>query len=245
MVMPSLKSSIDGNGKGSCSLAKKHTFKEIMAEFPDLRRHAPATERNQEPIYAVLKEVLPPEGTILEVASGTGQHAVFLAPKLAPCHWLPSDPNPAARESIEAWSAMAPLASLYAPLAIDVTVSDWSQQVMTWQSTGGKTAPPIRAIANINMIHIAPWAACEGLLAGAEALLPTDGVLYLYGPFKQKGEHTAPSNETFDASLRSQNPTWGVRNLDDVVDLAHRHGFQFTQAIAMPANNLSVVFIRQ
>ncbi|MEM0982078.1 MAG: DUF938 domain-containing protein, partial [Cyanobacteria bacterium P01_H01_bin.58] len=122
-----------------------------MAESPDLRRHAPAAERNQEPIYAVLKEILPPEGTVLEIASGTGQHAIFFAPQLAPRHWLPSDPNPVSRDSIEAWSAMAPLASLHPPLALDMTVPDWPQQVTTWQATQGKTAPPLRAIANINM----------------------------------------------------------------------------------------------
>lgn len=216
-----------------------------MAEPPDLRRHAPATERNQWPIYTVLKAILPPEGTILEIASGTGQHAVFFAPQLAPRHWLPSDPHPPSRDSIAAWSAMAPSTSLHSPLALDVTAPDWTQQVTTWQATEGKTAPPICAIANINMIHISPWAACEGLFAGAATLLPTEGVLYLYGPFKQKGEHTAPSNEAFDASLRSQNPAWGVRNLDEVVDLAHQCGLQFSQTIAMPANNLSVVFVRQ
>lgn len=216
-----------------------------MPEIEDQRRHAPATERNRMPICSVLETVLPPEGTILEVASGTGQHATFFAPRLVPRHWLPSDPDSASRDSIRSWSAIAPLESLYAPLPIDVTQPDWTQQVVNWQSAEGKSAPPISAIVNINMIHISPWSACEGLFAGAEKLLASGNVLYLYGPFKQNGAHTAPSNEAFDQSLRSQNSAWGVRDLEAVQTLATQHLFQLSRTVAMPANNLSVVFTRK
>ncbi|MEM9007762.1 MAG: DUF938 domain-containing protein [Cyanobacteria bacterium P01_F01_bin.86] len=210
----------------------------------DQRRHAPATERNREPISSVLATVLPPDGTVLEIASGTGQHAVFLAAHLSPRHWLPSDPNPDARASILSWSQTTPLETLHAPLDLDMTDCDWFQQVREWQAGPGNTAPPITAIVNINMIHISPWAACEGLMSGAEAFLPTGGVLYLYGPFKQNGTHTAPSNEAFDQSLRSQNPAWGVRDLGQVTALASQHQLHLQQITAMPANNLSVVFTR-
>ncbi|NER84326.1 MAG: DUF938 domain-containing protein [Leptolyngbya sp. SIO1D8] len=216
-----------------------------MPESKDLRRYAPAAERNRAPICSVLETVLPPEGTVLEIASGTGQHAVFLAPRLAPRHWLPSDPNPTARASVHSWLDTTSVDNLHLPLALDMTQPDWFQQVNTWQATEGKMAPPITAIANINMIHIAPWSACEGLLTGAEVLLAEGGVLYLYGPFKQNGQHTASSNDAFDQSLRSQNPEWGVRDLQAVATLAQAHQFQLHETIAMPANNLSVVFIRQ
>ena len=216
-----------------------------MPEFKDHRRYAPATERNRVPICSVLGTALPPDGTVLEVASGTGQHAVFLAPRLSPRHWLPSDPNPEARASIASWLATDPLETLYSPLDLDMTQPNWFQHVKTWQLAGGSMAPPLTAIVNINMIHISPWAACQGLMAGAEVLLVTGSVLYLYGPFKQNGKHTAPSNEAFDQSLQSQNPAWGVRDLETVVQLAAQHKFQLHQTITMPANNLSVVFTRQ
>ena len=216
-----------------------------MPESKDRRRHAPAAERNRVPICSVLETVLPPDGTVLEIASGTGQHAVFWAPRLSPRHWLPSDPNPEARASIKSWLATFPLETLYSPLDLDMTQPNWFQAVKTWQSAEGNIAPPITAIVNINMIHISPWAACEGLMIGAGMLIPQGGVLFLYGPFKQNGHHTAPSNEAFDQSLRSQNPAWGVRDLDTVAELAAQHQFQLTQTVAMPANNLSVVFTRQ
>jgi len=215
-----------------------------MPEFRDLRQHAPAAERNREPIYAVLATALPATGTVLEIASGTGQHAVFLAPQLAPRHWLPSDPNPIARDSIRSWRASDPTPTLHDPLDLDVTQSDWLESVRQWQATAGQESPDITAIVNINMIHIAPWAACEGLVAGAASLLQPGGILYLYGPYRQNGVHTAPSNEAFDRSLRSQNPAWGIRNLDDVVAIAADRGFYLTRLIQMPANNLSVILTR-
>ncbi len=215
-----------------------------MPESTDFRRHAPATERNRAPICSVLESTLPSGGTVLEVASGTGQHAAFLASRLSPRHWLPSDPNPDARASIRSWSTTASVETLYAPLDLDMTQPKWFQIVREWQADEGSAAPPITAIMNIFMILFSPWAACEGLMAGAEQLLAAGGVLYLYGPFKQNGQHTASSNELFDQSLRSQNPSWGVRDLEAVVALANQHQFNLSQTIEMPANNLSVIFAR-
>ena len=165
----------------------------------DARQYAPATLRNREPILEVLQQVLPPAGNILEIASGTGEHAIFFAPRLALRQWLPSEPNPLLRESIEAWHRSCVASNLHPPLDIDVCEPEWYR----------KLAIDIEAIVNINMIHIAPWSACLGLMAGAEKILTSQGLLYLYGPFKQGGQHTAPSNETFDRSLRRQNPEWG------------------------------------
>lgn len=213
----------------------------------DARQFAPATQRNRELILAVLLEVLPPSGTILEISSGTGEHAVFFAPRLVPHPWVPSDPNPVARDSIAAWREYQPAENLYPPIALDVQDPRWpieqnplprELQRLDLQQF------PIRAIVNINMIHIAPWSACLGLLAGAERLLPPDGILYLYGPFKQGGRHTAPSNEAFDASLQMQNSEWGVRNLEDVIAVAQTHHLTLVKTVAMPANNLSVIFKR-
>jgi len=202
----------------------------------DVRRHAPATERNREPILQVLLEVLPPSGTVLEIAGGTGQHAVYFAPRLQPRVWLPSDADPDARASISAWQAACPAENLRPPLALDVREPVWPPEALPAQD------PPIAAIVAINMIHIAPWSACLGLMAGAARLLPPGGVLYLYGPYKQDGQHTAPSNAAFDESLRTQNPEWGVRDLEEVVTAAGDRSLALVNTYAMPANNLSVVF---
>jgi hypothetical protein len=208
----------------------------------DKRQHAPAAERNREPISAVLAEHLPASGTVLEIASGTGQHAVFFAERLAPRHWLPSDPNPIARDSIASWRAIAHLPNLHEPLALDVTQAQWPHLVTPYLQSLPTPAPELRAIVNINMIHISPWAACEGLFAGAAQLLTAGDVLYLYGPFKQGGQHTAPSNAAFDRSLQQQNPAWGVRDLEAVCDTAQQSGFMLQATMPMPANNLSVIF---
>jgi Protein of unknown function (DUF938) len=199
---------------------------------PDLRQYAPATERNREAILEVLLEVLPPKGTVLEISSGTGEHAVFFAPRLQPRHWLPSDPNPLALASINAWRSHTKCENLYPPIALDARQSVWAF---------GKVEP-ISAIANINMIHIAPWEACLGLMAGAGQILPPGGILYLYGPFTRGGKHTAPSNAAFDESLREQDPDWGVRDLDEVVAVAKSQQLNLVKTVAMPANNLSVIF---
>lgn len=216
-------------------------------EPPDLRQYAPAAQRNRVPILHVLQQVLPPTGSILEISSGTGEHAVCFAPAFYPRLWIPSDPDPIARSSIAAWRATCPTDNLTAPIALDTTDSVWAveqeNRPAAIQAIDFKQHP-IRAIININMIHIAPWSACLGLLAGARRILPPDGILYLYGPFKQGGQHTAISNAKFDERLQAQNPAWGVRNLDDIEAEAQAHYLRLTDVIPMPANNLSVVFQR-
>ena len=194
----------------------------------DERRHAPATLRNREPILAVLRRALPTHGLILEVASGSGEHVAFLAERLPALDWQPSDPEPAARASIAAWTEG--LANVRAPLAIDAAGAGW----------------PIDradAILCINMVHISPWAATEGLMAGAGRLLARGRLLYLYGPFRQGG-HTAPSNVAFDADLRARDPAWGVRDLKAVTAAARAQGLALERIVEMPANNLSVLFRR-
>ncbi len=191
---------------------------------------APAAARNRDPILAVLREVLP-AGTVLEVASGSGEHAVHVASALPRLLWQPSDPDPAARRSIAAHAALAQLPNLLPPLELDAAAAAW---------------PIVHAdaLVAINMIHIAPWRACEGLMAGSARLLPAGAPLYLYGPFREQGRHTAPSNAAFDASLTARNPEWGVRDLDAVARLAGLHGFALQRTVTMPANNLSVIFRR-
>jgi SAM-dependent methyltransferase len=193
---------------------------------------SPAVARNRDPILAVLRRHLPAQGTVLEIASGTGEHAAYFAPHFPHLAWQPSDVDPDALASIEAHRAAANAPNLRAPIELDVTAPAW---------------PLTRAdaVISINMIHISPWAAALGLMAGAARLLPEGGVLYLYGPFKENGKHTAPSNAAFDASLRERDPEWGVRDVGDVRALAERHGFDFVERAAMPANNLSVVFRRR
>jgi hypothetical protein len=196
----------------------------------DARRHAPATQRNREPILAVLRQALPPSGgTLLEVASGSGEHAVFMAPQLPGWVWQASDADPAARASIIAWAESEAI-SLPAPLAIDAA------NAATWPDG------PYQAILCVNMIHIAPWEAAVGLFGAAGRLLPASAPLILYGPYKRNGQHTAESNAAFDADLRARDPRWGVRDLGDVTDLAQAHGFGPPIVTGMPANNLTVIF---
>lgn len=211
----------------------------------DARQYAPATQRNREPILEVLLQVLPPTGTVLEVSSGTGEHAVFLAPRLHPRKWIPSDPDPVARTSIAAWRKHFPAENLYLPIALDacnlVWVVEQDELPEPLQGIDFK-CDPVVGIVNINMIHIAPWSACLGLMSGARRILPPGGILYLYGPFKQSGKHTALSNAEFDQSLRAQNPEWGLRDLDEVVAVAQDQQLSLVKTYAMPANNLSVIF---
>lgn len=234
-----------------------------MSDVFDSRRFAPATERNRSPILAVLQQQLPPTGTVLEISSGTGEHAVFFAPPLAPRQWLTSDPDPGARQSIAAWRKATPADNLHGPIALDASTQPWPVEDRSGQSTQGTksqapapqaepwtdplatldlTRHPITALVNINMIHIAPWSACLGLMAGAGRLLPKNGILYLYGPFQQGGQHTAPSNAAFDRQLQAQNAAWGVRDLEAVVAAAEAQGLTLVTTVVMPANNLSVVF---
>ncbi|MBK4731163.1 DUF938 domain-containing protein [Oxynema sp. CENA135] len=205
----------------------------------DARKYAPATQRNRDPILTVLKRVLPPTGTVLEIASGTGEHAVYFAPQLQPRGWQPTEPEAVLRRSIEAWQMARPCKSLYPPLAVDARASQWAIETDREWATG---KPPLTAIVAINLLHISPWETTLGLLAGANRLLPPDGVLYIYGAFKRGGRHTAASNAAFDEILQQQNPSWGVRDLDEVVAIAEGACLDLDELVEMPANNFSVVF---
>ena len=202
-----------------------------MSQSSDPRQFRPHVPRNRDPILDVLRLILPPKGLVLEVASGSGEHAAYFAQNLRALDWQPSDPDQEALASATAHRAEASLPNLLPPLPLDVTAAQW---------------PVDRADTVIccNMIHIAPWAACEGLIAGAARVLAAGGLLYLYGPYKIGGRHTAPTNQAFDERLRAQNPAWGIRDLDDVTALAARHGFALAETVPMPANNLSVIFRR-
>lgn len=202
----------------------------------DARQYAPATQRNRQPILEVLLKILPATGNILEIASGTGEHGIFFAPHLNPRQWIFSEANPLLRKSILAWQNKFPADNLSPPLDIDATNEQWAIE-----TEGTK----IKAIVNINMIHIAPWNACLGLMAGAGRILPKGGILYLYGPFKRDGKHIAPSNQAFDRSLKTNNPEWGVRDLDEVTKVAENQGLKLKEIIAMPANNFSVIYQKQ
>ena len=201
----------------------------------DARQFAPAAERNAGPVLAVLGPHLPRTGTIVEIGSGTGQHVIAFAAAHPELTWQPSDPDPAARASIAAWTEAAPLDNVAAPLELDVTAEDWT----------GACDSPLQGIVCINLLHVAPWAACSGLMAGAGALLERGAPLYLYGPFRQGGRHTAPSNAQFDRYLRLCDPAWGVRDVEAVVARAADSGLDFVAEEAMPANNLSVILRRR
>lgn len=194
-------------------------------------RHAPATERNRDPILAVLRRVLPAGGRVLEVASGTGEHAVYFARHLPVVVWQPSDIDPAAIDSIEAWRAAEGPANMLPPLAIDATSSDW-------------TVTSTDAVVCINMVHIAPWRAAEGLFCGASRVLATGAPLVLYGPYRIEGRPTAPSNQAFDADLRARHAAWGLRTTGAMQQLGDRYGFEFRELVDMPANNCVLVFRR-
>ncbi|MFT8243372.1 DUF938 domain-containing protein [Roseomonas sp. BN140053] len=197
----------------------------------DARRSAPAAARNREPILQALREHLPAAGLLLEVASGTGEHALHLARALPWLEIQPTDPDPDARASIDAWAAEARLPNLRPALELDAAAERW---------------PVSRAAAVlcVNMVHISPWAATLGLLRGAARVLPPRGPLALYGPFRRGGAHTAPSNAAFDADLRARNPDWGVRDLETVQAEAEAAGLQPRAVAELPANNLLVVFRR-
>jgi hypothetical protein len=198
----------------------------------DARLHAPAAGRNREPILAVLRTHLPSRGLVLEVASGSGEHIVHFATAFPGLDFQPSDPDPQARASIDAWSTAAGLQNMRPAIALDAAAEIWPISTAD-------------AVMCINMIHIAPWDAAVGLMRGAAALLRADCMLYLYGPFRRDGAHTAPSNAAFDRSLRMQDPSWGVRDLEAVTALARSHGFAEPVVEAMPTNNLSLVFRKQ
>lgn len=196
-----------------------------------LKRHAPATVRNSAAIADVLARELPSAGNVLEVASGTGEHAVFFARRFPQLIWQPSDPDGDALASIGAWADEAGLANLLRPLHLDAAAGQWP-------------VAQADALVCINMVHISPWEATEGLFAGATRLLGTGAPLVLYGPYREADIPTAPSNESFDASLKSRNPQWGLRQVESVDRLATRHGFTRSARYAMPANNLTLVYRR-
>ena len=176
----------------------------------------------------MLASVLPAHGLVLEIASGTGEHVVHFASAFPKLLWQPSDPDPAALRSVEAWRADAGLSNLLSPVSLDVRAATWP-------------VAEVDAMLAINMIHISPWAATVGLMRGAGQLLRAGAPLYLYGAFRQQGVETAPSNEAFDANLRARDPEWGVRDLEAVVNEAAANGFKLESVVPMPANNLSVV----
>ncbi|WNG21737.1 DUF938 domain-containing protein [Cystobacter fuscus] len=194
-----------------------------------MKRHAPSAERNREPLLPVLREVLPAQGTVLELASGTGQHAVFFARALPGLTWQPTDLDPTALASIEAWRQEEGPPNLRAPLALDVLAEPWPVERAD-------------ALVAINLVHISPWEACQGLLRGAGRVLAPGGPLVLYGAYFIEGQPPAPSNLAFDASLRERDPSWGVRELGAVTAEARRHGLERERVIEMPSHNLTVVF---
>ncbi len=197
----------------------------------DHRRHAPATARNREPILTVLSRILPSSGSVLEISAGTGEHAAFLAGALPHLRWQPTDMDARAMDSIAAHREVANLPNLLRPVVLDASSAQWP-------------VDRADAIVCINMIHIAPWSACEGLMAGAARTLPAGGLLYLYGPFKENGDHTAESNLRFDIDLRSRDASWGVRDFEDVVSCASTYGLRHSETVVMPANNRSVIFVK-
>ncbi|OYY63085.1 DUF938 domain-containing protein [Sphingomonas sp. 28-62-11] len=199
----------------------------VADDTGDVRKHAPATLRNREAIARVLMDMLPPTGLVLEIASGSGEHVAHFARELPGHDWQPSDPDPTALASIAAWSEG--LGNARAPIAIDAASPDWGIEQAD-------------AVLCINMVHISRWQATLGLLAGAARILPKDGRLIIYGPFRQQGVPTAPSNESFDQSLRARDPHWGLRDVESVTEAAAKHGLRFERLIEMPANNVVLVY---
>jgi len=197
----------------------------------DGRLTAPAAERNKEPILEVLKRFVPETGLVLEIASGTGQHVMHFAAALPSLTWQPTDLNAEHLTSISAWIRHSGLSNVRPPFELDVGADPWPVERTD-------------VVLCFNMIHIAPWAATSGLLKGAARVLAPGGVLFLYGPYKRFGAHTAPSNEAFDADLRARDPEWGLRDMEEVVALAGRYGLSLVEIVPMPANNFSVVFRR-
>lgn len=200
----------------------------------DPRLDYPATQRNREPILAVLRELLGHGDRVLEIGSGSGQHAAYFTTHLPSLHWQPSDVEDTTFASIRAWSEDR--GNVASPRVIDV-----ARPFEAW----GVEREAFDAVFCANVIHIAPWEVCLGLLAGAAELLGAQGRLIFYGPFQREGRHTAPSNEAFDASLRTRDPRWGVRDLDVVTGEAARHGLLRDRVVEMPSNNLTAVFRRE
>ena len=193
---------------------------------------APAAERNRDPILSVLRRVLPPSGIVLEIASGTGQHSAFFSKHLHSLRWQPSDMTADALASIHAWVEAESRANLLAPIELDVRQAAWPIE-------------EANAVLCINMIHISPWETSEALFAGAQLLLSEGAPLVTYGPYRLHGTHTAPSNAAFDENLRARDPRWGVRDIDDLTELATRTGFELEERVDMPANNMTLIWRRR
>ena len=193
------------------------------------RRSAPAALRNREPIADVLRQWLPKSGTVLEVASGTGEHAVYFAERFPGLDWQASDTHPDALASLAAWRNEAALPNLLAPVVVDASRADWP-------------VDRADAVLNINMAHISPWSASLGLIAGAARVLETGGPLILYGPWLKDAIETAASNLAFDADLKRRDPAWGLRRVEDFADAAAAAGFVLAQTRQMPANNVMLLF---
>ena len=196
------------------------------------RRYAPAAERNRAPILAVLRRLVPEDARVLEVASGTGQHAAFFAARLPRTQWQPSEADPAALASIAAWAESEGASNLREPLLLDAAAGRWP-------------VDEVDVVYCANLIHITPWVCCLGLLQGAGRHLARGGRLILYGPFRVDGRHTSASNAAFDRSLRAQDPRFGVRDLREVETEAAQCGLFPVESVEMPANNLVVVFERR
>jgi SAM-dependent methyltransferase len=215
---------------------------DFVAEFgegtADNRLRGPAFARNHAPIWSVMKGFLENRaGDVLEVGSGTGEHVITYAARSPRMTWWPSDIHPPYLASIAAWRAHARLANVQAPLRIDLLAADWD--------AGLPMQDHLTAILCINVLHISPWLLSENLLAGAGRRLQPDGRLFVYGPFRRDGAHTAPSNAAFDASLRAQDPAWGVRDMGDIAAVAERCGLRIADAVAMPANNFTLLIGRK
>jgi len=195
---------------------------------------SPSVARNSAPILAVLQRVLPMSGLVLEIGCGTGEHAVQFAGAMPGLSWQPSDPDLRSRVSTAGWIKFSGLTNVLPPLDIDVRATAWREEL----------SARFDAIVSLNMVHIAPWAASLGLFSIAGALLRRGGVLFLYGPFMRDGVHNAPSNAAFDATLKTQNPAWGVRDIADLERVGKACGVDLSETIQMPANNTSLVFIK-
>jgi hypothetical protein len=202
-----------------------------MNSAHDPRLSSPAALRNRDPILSVLRSMLPPTGKVLEIASGSGEHILRFAAGFPELIWIPSDPSTEARASISAWLTTDHRPNVLAPLDLDAAAAVWP-------------VDRAGAVIAINMVHISPWAATRGLFKGAARILPTGAPLLLYGPFSRSDDTMAQSNIDFDADLRSRNPEWGIRSLDDIMREAAMVGFRLGQTIEMPANNLSLIFER-
>ena len=204
----------------------------IGQELGDGRWRSPSAERNRDPILEVLARVLPRKGLVLEIGSGTGQHVAYFAKHLPQLAWQPSDPDAGFRRSIALWVRHERLRNVMEPVPLDVHERPWP-------------VTAAEAIVCINVVHVSPWTATLALLDGAGKILPSAGVLYLYGPYRRRDRPTAASNEAFDADLRAHDPTWGLREIDEVSAAAARSGLDFAEVADMPANNSSLIFVRR